>query len=384
MLTASYGLVNPNEKWQVVSDQARHDFGFSSVAVLPQLFYLNNNSGKVTPALVKVVYDFLICGETDVVDNTIRSISEVFTLGTIIHGPGLLRYFGLNVVQHDYYTITIDSDDKLNGITTAPITHVRRRHATDSLSPTDRKTFASINISVGWLGITASPFCAVFSSLFQQDAPTATISTVCIQAARLAKLLKLGTATRYARLDDSLYHAASIVVFCDAGRPAEAGQLCNIGGLLVDDFSCGSIFHVISWASHKAHRPERSTDAAETLAAGEGIDTGKIIVKVYKLLLQVKLDLVITVNSKDLYTTLTAQRQSVDRPIRGDVGVLRFEVDVKNVSKVAWIPGKLNPADIGTKLDSQLTLVIAQMLATGRIPFSTDRTISCSSDDSLG
>lgn len=384
LLTASYGLVNANAKWQVVSDQTLHKIGFCSIPVLPQLFYLTDDSGTTIAALAKIVDDFLICGQTKVVDDVIRSIGQIFTLGTIIHGPGLLRYFGLNIVQHDDMTITIDGDDKLNGIYTAPITRTRRRDTTDMLNPAEKRVFASINSSVGWLGITASPFCATFSSLFQQEAPSAAISTLCNQGARLSKLQKLGTATHYPRPGDNLTHAVSIVVFCDAGRTSDAGQLCHIGGLLLDDLRAGSIFHAISWASHKAHRPVRSTGAAEIMAAGEGVDIGKILTQVYKTLLHAAINLIVVVDSKDLYTTLTTQRQSIDRSIRGDVGVIRFEFEVKNITEVMWIPGKLNPADVGTKFDSPLIPAVSQLLSTGLLPFSVDEAESCASDRSLG
>lgn len=51
--------------------------------------------------------------------------------------------------------------------------------------------FVSINSSVAWLGINVSPFCANFSSLFQQETPTATVATLCNQSAKLSKLQNL-------------------------------------------------------------------------------------------------------------------------------------------------------------------------------------------------
>lgn len=37
----------------------------------------------------------------------------------------------------------------------------------------------------------------------------------------------------------------------------------------------GSIFHVLSWSSHKAKFPVRSIGAAEILTTGEAIDKGE-------------------------------------------------------------------------------------------------------------
>lgn len=80
------------------------------------------------------------------------------------------------------------------------------------------------------------------------------------------------------------------------------------------------------------------------------MEIGKTLANIYGLLLGLKIDLVVTVDSKDLSTTLTTQRQSIDCSICGDVTVILFESEIKNVSKIIWIPGELIPADIGINL----------------------------------
>lgn len=337
-----------------------------------------------TAVLTKIVNNLLICGEEQVVDKAVSKFQNSFTLGTIAHGPGLLRFFGLNITQHEDYSLSIDGDDKLCSIATAPMTHVRQRDTTDPLSLAQLKIFASINSASGWLGITASPFCGLISSMFQQSALTATVATLGNQSARLVKLQKLGTLSYYLRPDDNLSHYPAIFFFCDAGRSTDSGQLFHICRLLIDDLVRGSKFHVISWSSHKAQRPVRSTGAAETLAASEGIEVVKIIASVYGLWLCMDIDLTIFVDSKDLYPAFTTQCQSIDRSIRGDIGVIRFEFEVRNVSRIIWIPGKLHIADIETKFDSPLVDVANQMLSSGLIPFSIHTHESQSSDRSVG
>lgn len=98
----------------------------------------------------------------------------------------------------------------------------------------------------------------------------------------------------------------SIILFSDAGLPTDAGQLCHIGELLIDDNALGPIFHFVLWSSRKAHCPSKSTGAAEIIAVGEGAQIGKIIAKVNCVLLSMKLDLIIEIDSNDLLTMLTA------------------------------------------------------------------------------
>lgn len=65
---------------------------------------------------------------------------------------------------------------------------------------------------------------------------------------------------------------------------------------------------MITWSSHKAHRPLRYTGAAETFAAGEGIDVAKIIANACSFLLAIPIPLVVAVDSKDLFTSLATRR----------------------------------------------------------------------------
>lgn len=309
--------------------------GFLSVKVLLQLFYLQAKNGSIDGALAKIVDELLICRPINIVDNVANKLRQRFTLGTVALGPGQLRFFELKMVQHDDYTVSIDGVGKLYGIGTPSITRVRRRDVAASLSPAENELFASIKSSLGWLGITASLFCALFSSMFQQSAPNATLATLCNQSAHLCGLQQIGTYKLYCRPDESLDHSVSIIVFCDAGRSGDNGQICHIAGLLIDDLALRSIFHVISWSSHKAHRPVRSLGAAETIAAGEGIDIGKTLAQVYQKLLHMEIDLVCAVDSKDLFTAHTTQRHSIDPSICGEISVVRFEFEDPNITKDA-------------------------------------------------
>lgn len=342
-------------------------------------------NGEVVALLAKIVDDILISGELSLVDSIIEKINSRFTLGTVVHGPNRMRYFGLNIIQDEDYNITVDGDDKLNVLETYPLSRCRRKQVDENVNEIERKSFASINASVGWLGVTASPFCALFSSYMQQLAPKACVRHLLYQTNHLRNLKKLGTTVKYCHRPSTLPNEkVSVLVFSDAGRTCDYGQLCFIAGLLFGDISEGSIFHVVSWSSRKSTRPVRSVGAAEILAAGEAIDEGKTIAHAYSILLGQHVDLIIAVDSKDLFQSLSTQRNSIDKSIRADVNVIRHEFEVRNISSMIWLPGKLNFADIGTKMDSPLTLSTQLMFFTGRLPYSFPGIESCNSNRPLG
>ncbi len=77
---------------------------------------------------------------------------------------------------------------------------------------------------------------------------------------------------------------------------------------------------------------------------------GKVLVNAYRQLLNIEIDLLIAVDSKDLYDTLSTCRNATDRSTRADVSVIRYEFETKNVSRMIWVSGKSNLADPLTNL----------------------------------
>ena len=81
--------------------------------------------------------------------------------------------------------------------------------------------------------------------------------------------------------------------------------------------------------------------------------------------MDVKLNL--CVDSKDLFSSVSTQRNSIDQFIRGDVSSIRFTFHTGSVKKISWVPGNINLADPLTKKASQLTELLQLTLLTGRL-----------------
>lgn len=59
--------------------------------------------------------------------------------------------------------------------------------------------------------------------------------------------------------------------------------------------------------------------------------------------------------SKDGLTSLSTQRNSIDKSTLGDFVSIRFEFQLGNVGNFSWIPGKINLANALAKEDSSST-----------------------------
>ena len=371
LLTAAYGLCNAGAKWQEHADALLRSVGLQQLKFVPQVFYSVNN-GYIELIATKVVDDVLFAGERNRVDCIIAKIESMYKLGTIVRGPGSLLFFGLRLIQDENMTINVHADHKLEAVTCFPIDRTRRKQIDSPLNAIEMKSFRSVNSSIGWIGTNASLFCAFYSSYLQQKDPDPLVRDLVTQINTVRLLKKLGSVIQYKRPEDGREFKTSLLVFADASKLPEHGQLCYLAGLLFGRLEKGSTFHALSWASHKSKRPVKSIASAEILAVGEAIDEGKILAKAYEELIGVQTELWIILDSKDLYETLTTCRNATDRSVRGDVSLIRYEFETQNVSRMIWIPGSTNLADPGTKPNSSLSQALQLMLFTGEIPFSFD------------
>lgn len=367
LLAAAYGLVNANAKWQEHSDNLLQDLGFKQLVYVPQLFYMRDCSGNLLAVAVKIVDDVLMTGPRNNLESVIDDIRSRYKLGTVVFGPGNFLFFGLQISQDTDHTITIEGDDKLSALQCYPLSRQRRKEGEKLLNDIEKSSFRSVNSSVGWLGSAASLFCSFYASHLQQKAPSTTVHDLITQINSVRLLQKFGSTIKYKRPMDRKEYNLSILVFADASRSVDHGKLGFVAGLLVRNFSIRSIYHTLSWSSRKSKRPVKSIGAAEILAAGQAIDEGKVLASAYHILLGVQVDLVIALDSKDLFETLSTCRNSIDSSIRADVNVIRYEFETHKVNRIVLIPGKINIRDPLTKTNSPLCQPFQLSMFTGEL-----------------
>lgn len=157
-----------------------------------------------------------------------------------------------------------------------------------------------------------------------------------------------------------------------------------MAGLLFEEFQASSVWHTLSWSSHKSKRPVKSIGAAEILAAGEAIDERKVLANAYRVLLDMDIDLMIALDSKDLFETFAICRNSIDRSIRANVSVIRYEFETHNVSWIFSIPGKVILADPLTKTNSPLVEPLQLTLYSGELGLSFEDAIDRNSHQISG
>lgn len=109
-----------------------------------------------------------------------------------------------------------------------------------------------------------------------------------------------------------------------------------------------SNFDILSQLPHKDKRPARSIGAVEILAADEATVEEKLLAHMLSALLNSSNNLIITVHSKDLSNSISTERSSIEKSLRPEMNVIRYEFDSKNIDQIFWIPGNKNLSDTGT------------------------------------
>lgn len=100
------------------------------------------------------------------------------------------------------------------------------------------------------------------------------------------------------------------------------------------EFAQDSILHCASWLSHRSKPPAKSASTAVSLAAVEAINEDKILATTYSELLDMRIGIHLCLCSDDLFSSLSTQRNFIDRSIRADVDCIRYQFQLANVNKV--------------------------------------------------
>ena len=148
LLTPAYGMVNANAKWQNQSAAVCQNNGLVQSKHIPQLLF-KKEAGKLVLVVAKIVDDLKAAGIGQSAKVFVDAFDSRFNLGTVNHGPGKLRFFGINTTQDEDYTIATDANDKLRAVMECPISRQRRKEPELEENAIEKGTFASINSSLG-------------------------------------------------------------------------------------------------------------------------------------------------------------------------------------------------------------------------------------------
>lgn len=78
----------------------------------------------------------------------ITNFNDSIELGEVVHRPGDLRYYDMNLIQEDDFTVSFYAD-KVQEIEPCPISRIFRRQCDQKTNEGEILSFMSINASIG-------------------------------------------------------------------------------------------------------------------------------------------------------------------------------------------------------------------------------------------
>lgn len=184
---------------------------------IPQLFY-NLHINEVILLLVKIVDDLLIVCPHEIKLRFIKAFNSKFTLSKITHARGILRFYALNFNQGEYFIIIIDGDENLRSLEAFSLFRAHNKDTDGTLSTIDLSWFMSVNISIGWIGVTASKLCSFYVSYLQQKMQSPTIKDLFYQLHCINDIQSLESRIKLSRPTFSTKFKFSILIFADDCR----------------------------------------------------------------------------------------------------------------------------------------------------------------------
>lgn len=254
LLTASYGLLNSNAKWQAQSCELLKTSRLLQFSHMPQIFQKEHN-GEVSLLIVKVKDDLFIDGSENLKRSFISFFDSNFTLWTIAHYPNTMRFYGLNITQYEDYVVHIDRNDKLDSLCSNPISRMEHRGLDSDLNKIYLSSIMSLYSSIGWLGLSASSFCSFYASELQQKMQIQKVKYLLFQINYVKKLQNLGSKTTFSRPLIPNNILPTVLIFSDVGIKIYHGKIAFLSGILFGDFKIYSLFHGLSWISQNSRRP---------------------------------------------------------------------------------------------------------------------------------
>lgn len=116
--------------------------------------------------------------------------------------------------------------------------------------------------------------------------------------------------------------------------------------------------------------PEKSVGAAKILPASEGFDEGKVLLEVATILFGTAVELIVFLDSMDLFISLYTQKHAGDPYIPPIVETIRFVYETNGIDEAFWLPGSPNLADPRKKTDNPLIQPIHKIFVVVSLPLT--------------
>ena len=351
----------------------------------------DDHDDEMTGDMSLHVDDVLATGEPEVIDEVHKTLEAAF--GTIKRHSLNFRHFGMDIIQQvrddgAFGDVSFSQEKFMEGLRPVELSQITRGSGRTQDTPLiggEITDFRSLSCGISWVGIT-SPWAQAAASLYQSFLPTPTISQARMLNAFLEQLLETYVPLTFFREFFLALAAAKakprLIVFTDssfANRPGNYPQACQLLFLSLDlgDELRGIWLQLVDFNSRKSQRVAKSSYAAETLSAIQGVERGTRFQEIWyekhhrlvnsRELLSVShsqlVPMDIVLDAYDLYISLVkhAIGSQTDVGMAVYISSLRQDIRSGRLRLSFWIPTNAMLADTGTKLLDDGCVVLGEL-----------------------
>lgn len=320
-------------------------------SVLDQALFRFIKGQKLEGIFLLHVDDFLCAGTDRFKKDIVEAIGKRFKVGKRQNGS--FRYIGLDLTQNsDRGGINMNQNEYIQEMRTIELSQKRRAKRESFLNEQEIKEYRGVVGQINWVSSQTRPDATfdMLSLSMQMKHPQVENAIEANKVVRKLKSAQSGVTFRKLGLIENL----KIVVYCDAswgnlpdGHSSAGGYLILLVGV---DYRCCPL----DWSATKIKRVVHSTLAAEALAMLESMDNAiylaNLINEMYKNEYNDnKIPIEVYTDNQSLKDNLQSTKQVSEKRLRINIAEIREQIESKSISKIEWIPSRLQMADGLTK-----------------------------------
>ena len=335
---AVYGLNEASRHfYEKVKDELTK-IGFSC-SKFDEAFFYHKTDNKLQ-GLTTVHVDNFLNGGDHVFQSRIEQMKDIFSIGSETSTP--MKFLGINLRQAEDGTITLNQEDYANDIECISIEN--RNDKTRVLEKDEQYLYRAVVGQLNWLCSQSRPDLAFDVCHLSTRLNSPTVREVAYANRVVKKAKNQSTPLKFTKLKAPMH----LLAYCDASY-ANLHDGSSQGGCII--FLADKHNHIspVSWSSKKLRRVCKSTEAAETMAMLDAIDTciwiGTMLEEICGESIETT---IVRTDNKSLYEAVHSTTAVEEKRLRVELAAIRESIRKKDI-KVEWVKTTKQLADCLTK-----------------------------------
>ena len=348
-----YGLKDASRFWYFTVRETLSRLGCKCSKLDSSLFIYYTD--KLEGILIVHVDDFLFAGSENFYKSVIMNLKLKFKISK--ECTTAFKYIGLEI-QQTQNGIYVAQEKYLDELQEIAITPDRAKQKESPINEDEYSKLRSVHGKLGWLALQTRPdlsfdVCNLTSALKKGTVDLILRTNKVVKKAKYNKVF-----LHYPQLD---LNNAKVRCYTDASWGNITGGRSQ-GGVYVE-VTDDSKSSPIQWQSTCLKRIPKSTLAAETIAAVEGLEAAYLISKLFSEILfnsKKSVPVEVVTDNLSLYEAAHSTTSIQDKRLRIELGIIRESI-AKEEIQLKWVKTEFQLADCLTKQGSDPRKLIAHI-----------------------